>query len=247
LTATGWPVEMAYAMLGGLGRFTDRVEAQELRIQRVHLNWCCLFAKQDLDDVIDRLNTEQPRTDGDAPLERHAVDTLGLRDLDGIATVVRIDVPRRQSHRGLLYAADDDGTVSFLPAHMADELLGVRRHVEHDWRTWGDARSGLTTERFADLVACFRAPVDGPPDDDEQLPAAEEVLDSGWAQVRFSQMEQWLPERVVERFGQRYDTMVDSGVLFPGEVLAEMLDALAEYGYLLEEDDRILELFRIDV
>lgn len=132
------------------------------------------------------------------------------------------------------------GTV--LVAPKADvEMIRSTRAALNGCETWGDARRLLSPERFAELEDSF-----GGDDDSEPLELPEIDDEDGlWPRLFYRQIPRWLPSDLLERYGDSYSTMLDSGVNIPDENYEELLNALRERGVNVSEDADLEEVFDV--
>jgi hypothetical protein len=164
------------------------------------------------------------------------VDTTG-QPIDPI-TGRRLRPAEGPSPIALLYAVDEDETLLFIPKALALQMLDARRRVAR-CRTWGDARRLLSGAWLARLHEDHAV---GEPDDGEPLDGRS-IAEGRWPSIRHGEMNDWLPARVLADLGERYEGILDSGVLLPAEHRHAILRALARAGHRCRKDDRIVELF----
>lgn len=145
-----------------------------------------------------------------------------------------------ESARDLLYATDvDTNALLFAPRELVEEIRNVRATLP-GCRIWGDARRSIPRRWFDELVDRNVAPIEQPPDDDAKLDP--DVRQDQWPQLRYSQIQSWLPQEVLE-LGERYDTMLGSGVNLPADDEDEVLETLEDLGYRCTEDNELTDLF----
>jgi hypothetical protein len=137
----------------------------------------------------------------------------------------------------LLYAELEDETLLFIPREIAESLRGVRKQLAR-CRTWGEARQALDRDWFDRLKREYgvRTTVDGDALDGNNIAAY-------WPSVRSNEVPDWLPEDVVREFGEAYDGLLDSGIIFPASNRRAVFRALSRKGLRSRGDARIIELF----
>ena len=173
---------------------------------------------------------------------RIAADPAWLDSVDPLAPprqpVVRAD---RKVEDDLVYGADVyEASLYFAPRHVFESVRAARAAFAR-CETWGDARSLLDSEQFRELRDWSIAREEPDPPDDARI--APEALGAVQPKLYSSQIEEWLPSEVIDQFGSRYSTMMDSGILFPPENEEGILSALQLLGIRCERDDSIEDLF----
>jgi hypothetical protein len=143
--------------------------------------------------------------------------------------------------KDLLYSTDEM-SVLFVPRALALELIETREQLP-ECRTWGEARAALRSDRFDELVDELVAPKDQPPADDAPLDLGHLNLHHPWPWIHHSAIEDWVPPDVIEEFGERFDTMMSSGVNLDICRVDELVGRLRAAGYRCEEDGRVENLF----
>lgn len=92
-------------------------------------------------------------------------------------------------------------------------------------------------------------PVNQPPADDYVLPAGSTVQFGEWPRLLYSEMRDWLPDEVWQRFGGHVEGALSAWWLLPAvddeldDREQELLHWLSQRGYRCERDDRLPELF----
>lgn len=111
----------------------------------------------------------------------------------------------------LYFEVSEFGTLVFAPAHCVDEVRGIRALVPTS-RTWGDARSALSPERYQEPVDLLSAPAE-PPESVWPLAVDELTHPEPWPSLGYEFIADWLPVTVVSSYAQAFDSMMSSGVL----------------------------------
>jgi hypothetical protein len=144
------------------------------------------------------------------------------------------------SPTGLLYGVTEIETLVFAPVTPVEEIDAARTGAV-DWETWGDARAALTPARYGELRDL--AWLGDDPDDDEPLDISEVNSGEPWPVIRHAEMAGWLPEAILARHAEAFDTMLSSGVNVPADAEDAILAELAAAGIDCDPDDRVADLF----
>jgi hypothetical protein len=130
---------------------------------------------------------------------------------------------------------EDCGILLFAPANLADEVQATRDALA-EAQTWGAAITSLSRYRLDELREHGLGEEAPLPGEDAPLEAPDD-----WPVLRSSEMPSWLPPSIVERFGQRYSGLFDSGTNFDVEDWGDIEEALEELGIAVSEAPMSLE------
>ncbi len=144
--------------------------------------------------------------------------------------------------RTLLLGDLEGAFLLLLPAAVAAEARATRAALAA-CRTWGDARAVLHEARVADLHDhLWGAGLPARPDD---APLEDDGLRSppSWPAFGLEDVPGFLPDDLIERFGEAWDGPLDHGVALRPEDRDALVAALHEHGVACVEDDALQELF----
>jgi hypothetical protein len=139
----------------------------------------------------------------------------------------------------LLYGYSEDDLLLVAPAELVADVRATRSVLRRA-RTWGAARSRLSSERFAELRAMLVA--ESAPDPAERAP-----LDLGhlqpWPALSWGSMPDYLPESLIATAGSRVATMLSSGVRIERDDASAAIAMLRRAGIHCKYDGRLQDLF----
>lgn len=137
-----------------------------------------------------------------------------------------------------MYASDSETeTLVFAPQDTVEEIVACQAALA-EAGNWGELQSAFPPHRFVELAGPVEARW---PDSVEEL--TEKDRRDNWLLLRHGFITDVLPRDVIEEFGDRYDTMMTSGVNFSRELEGEIVAALEERGFECHEDERVLDVF----
>jgi hypothetical protein len=158
--------------------------------------------------------------------------------------------------RDLLYAVEPGlDALVFVPREIVEEILMARERLREPM-TWGEARAIFSPRLFEELLDVLVEPLDErtpgpPPPDDQELEFWEEYQghDREWPALAYYEILGWLPEEIIDEYGEPYDSMAYSGVHMPASREREIVEAIRAAGISCEKDDRIVteELFDYEI
>jgi hypothetical protein len=156
-----------------------------------------------------------------------------------VAPEDRIPDPPEPDTTDLLYDIGEI-TLFFAPRNVVAEIRATRNALAscHSWR---ELRASISDSRWREICDFLFASSEPP--DDEELDVSEMNVEVEWPYLLYSDMAEWIPERVIDEVGDEYSTMVDSGVNFDPCNQHEILDALARGGIRFTYDDALGDLF----
>jgi len=132
-----------------------------------------------------------------------------------------------------LFCDSVDHLLLFAPVDLALEVASVRAALQQA-RTWGEVKQVLSEDRLRELVENEIGGGEAP-DDDEAFEAPDD-----WPQLRYGDMPGWLPS-TVDKLGETYDSMLDSGTNYLVEHEDEIIAAIQKAGVTVRHDGPPLE------
>ena len=148
---------------------------------------------------------------------------------------------RAEVRQTLLYRVANGGLV-FAPKDQALHVAGVHRALKQA-RTWGEFRSMIPKSEYSKVIrASFDNMCERRPKSTEKF-SAESV--AGWSDGDYPQwlqqdMDIYLPEEVLYRFGTFETTMLNGGFwLIPPANARPMIRALEQCGFRVESGRRV--------
>lgn len=160
------------------------------------------------------------------------------------ATLKRVEceVARVVPEDDLLVGGDGPSLV-FAPRRLAEEVRQIRGALCSS-RTWGDACERLDREHLIELHDWLFG------GKDPSRTAADAPLDlrpvhehGPWPRLYRSSIPGWLPDEVIDRYGNTHSTMMDSGVSFDRAAKGAVIAHLSSLGVNCGHDDDLTSLF----
>jgi hypothetical protein len=128
-----------------------------------------------------------------------------------------------------IFCDDSEYLLFFAPVEVVVEIQATRTALGSA-ETWGDVRRSISSGRFDELVRYIFPQSTEPKDEDGFEPPDD------WPLMRMSQMPGWLPDAVVKRYGEEFNSMAGSGINFNRDLKDAISKALSDDGIVVRFD-----------